>query len=48
VHSPQARRDAVDRYDEAACAQGLLGLRPGIHLMGLALANAGRLRKFGA
>jgi 2,3-bisphosphoglycerate-independent phosphoglycerate mutase len=48
IHSPQVRRDAVTRFDEAACAGGLLGLRPGVHLMGLALANAGRLRKFGA
>lgn len=48
VHSPCARRDSVERFDEAACTAGLLGLRPGVHLMGLALANAGRLRKFGA
>jgi 2,3-bisphosphoglycerate-independent phosphoglycerate mutase len=48
LHSPYARRDAVERFDEAACANGLLGLRRGIDLMGLALANAGRLRKFGA
>lgn len=43
-----ARVDAVDRFDEYACAQGMLGLRPGTHLMGLALANAGRLHKYGA
>jgi len=48
LHSPYARRDAVERFDEVACAGGVLGLRPGVHLMGLALANAGRLRKFGA
>ncbi|MFO7984810.1 MAG: hypothetical protein R6U38_03030 [Desulfatiglandaceae bacterium] len=30
------------------CAKGILGLRPGVHLMGLALAHAGRLRKYGA
>ena len=48
IHSPQVRRDAVSRFDEAGCAAGLLGLRPGVHLLGLALANAGRLRKFGA
>jgi 2,3-bisphosphoglycerate-independent phosphoglycerate mutase len=48
VQGPWARRDAVTRFDEIACAGGVLGLRPGVHLMGLALANAGRLAKFGA
>lgn len=48
LHSSRARRDKVERFDELACAGGVLGLRPGVHLMGLALANAGRLRKFGA
>jgi 2,3-bisphosphoglycerate-independent phosphoglycerate mutase len=43
-----ARVDAVDRFDDYACAQGMLGLRPGTHLMGLALANAGRMQKYGA
>ena len=43
-----ARADAVSHYDEYACAQGMLGLRPGTHIMGLALANAGRLQKYGA
>ncbi|MFP3912895.1 MAG: hypothetical protein ACLFUT_12545 [Desulfobacteraceae bacterium] len=33
---------------EFSCAKGILGLRPGVHLMGLALAHAGRLRKYGA
>jgi len=42
------RRDAVDRFDEIACAGGGLGLRPSTHLMPLALAHAGRLAKFGA
>jgi 2,3-bisphosphoglycerate-independent phosphoglycerate mutase len=42
------RPDAVNRFDEAACLQGGYGLRPGVHLMGLMLANAGRLAKFGA
>lgn len=43
-----ARVDAVATFDEYACAQGALGLRPGLHLMGLALAHAGRLKKYGA
>jgi 2,3-bisphosphoglycerate-independent phosphoglycerate mutase len=48
LHSPYVRRDAVKRFNELDCAAGSLGLRPGVHLMGLALANAGRLKKFGA
>jgi 2,3-bisphosphoglycerate-independent phosphoglycerate mutase len=43
-----ARPDAVDRFDEYACLQGMLGRRPGTDIMGLALATAGRLKKFGA
>ncbi|MGB7442781.1 MAG: 2,3-bisphosphoglycerate-independent phosphoglycerate mutase [Coleofasciculaceae cyanobacterium] len=43
-----ARVDSVAHFDEYACSQGMLGTRPGIHLMGLALAHAGRLRKYGA
>ena len=39
---------SVSSFDEYACIQGSLGTRPGFHLMGLALANAGRLQKFGA
>lgn len=48
LHSQYARVDDVDRYDEYACVHGSLGLRPGVHLMGLALAHAGRLTKYGA
>jgi 2,3-bisphosphoglycerate-independent phosphoglycerate mutase len=43
-----ARVDDVEGFHELACLNGALGLRPGIHLMGLALAEAGRLNKFGA
>ncbi|MGJ3248413.1 MAG: 2,3-bisphosphoglycerate-independent phosphoglycerate mutase [Elainellaceae cyanobacterium] len=48
VAAESARIDPIDRFDEYSCAQGMLGLRPGVHLMGLALAHARRLRKFGA
>jgi 2,3-bisphosphoglycerate-independent phosphoglycerate mutase len=48
LNSQYARVDDVDRYDEYACARGSLGLRPGVHLLGLALAHAGRLAKYGA
>lgn len=43
-----ARVDGVETFDEYACEFGTLGTRPGVHLMGLALANAGRMKKFGA
>lgn len=48
LHSPYVRRDGVGYFNEIDCTRGSLGLRPGLHLMGLALANAGRLKKFGA
>jgi 2,3-bisphosphoglycerate-independent phosphoglycerate mutase len=48
LHARHARRGNADRFDETACLVGALGLRPGVHLMGLALAHAGRLKKFGA
>lgn len=48
LHARHARRGSAYRFDETACLAGALGLRPGVHLMGLALAHAGRLKKFGA
>lgn len=48
LRAQNARVDSVDRFDEYACSHGMLGLRPGTDIMGLALANAGRLQKYGA
>ncbi len=48
IHGRYARADDIAPFDEYRCRGGGLGLRPGVHLMGLVLANAGRLRKFGA
>ena len=48
LHARTARVDDVTTFDELACMHGALGLRPGLHLMGLALAHAGRLAKYGA
>jgi 2,3-bisphosphoglycerate-independent phosphoglycerate mutase len=48
LYSATAKVDPVSNFDEYACIQGSLGTRPGTHLMGLALAHAGRLQKFGA
>lgn len=43
-----ARGDEVATFDEYSCLRGSLGTRAGVDLMGLALAHAGRLRKYGA
>ena len=48
IHAANARADEILHFDEYTCRGGGLGLRPGVHLMGLALAHAGRLDKFGA
>jgi 2,3-bisphosphoglycerate-independent phosphoglycerate mutase len=48
-HSRFCRPDPVSRFGESACIGGGLGPRfPAKDLMPLALANAGRLKKFGA
>jgi 2,3-bisphosphoglycerate-independent phosphoglycerate mutase len=48
LHAPRVCRDAVRRFNAIHCARGSLGLRPWLHLTGLALADAGRLSKLGA
>ncbi|MGF1486203.1 MAG: 2,3-bisphosphoglycerate-independent phosphoglycerate mutase [Prochloraceae cyanobacterium] len=48
IAAANARVDNVASFDESACLQGSLGIRSGTDLMGLALAHAGRLQKFGA
>jgi len=48
IRAPTARVDGTASFDELACGRGALGLRPALDVMGLALAHAGRLRKFGA
>ncbi|MBN2418388.1 MAG: 2,3-bisphosphoglycerate-independent phosphoglycerate mutase [Deltaproteobacteria bacterium] len=48
INSKYARNDSVLSFNEKSCIEGSLGIRPAIHLMGLALAHAGRLKKFGA
>jgi len=48
LHSKNARIDQIERFDELACIQGGLGMRHAVDLMGLSLAHAGRLKKFGA
>jgi 2,3-bisphosphoglycerate-independent phosphoglycerate mutase len=42
------RPDTVTRFDERSCSAGGFGRQPMMNLMGLALAHARRLQKFGA
>ncbi|HUV13940.1 MAG TPA: phosphoglycerate mutase, partial [Acidobacteriota bacterium] len=46
--SEHARLDLAERFDEVECLKGAIGQIPAKHLMGLALAHAGKLKKFGA
>jgi 2,3-bisphosphoglycerate-independent phosphoglycerate mutase len=48
LQAKTARIDRVDRFAEISCLQGSLGMRKATDLIGLALAHAGRLKKFGA
>lgn len=48
LRSKYTRHTGPERFDETSCLKGFLGMRPATHLMGLALAHAGRLRKYGA
>lgn len=42
------RADGIAEFGESACARGSLGLIPAWQIMPLALANAGRVAKYGA
>jgi 2,3-bisphosphoglycerate-independent phosphoglycerate mutase len=46
--SDRCGRDHVQRYGERWCGQGALGVRPMKDLMAFMMANAGRLKKYGA
>ncbi|MGI9539021.1 MAG: 2,3-bisphosphoglycerate-independent phosphoglycerate mutase [Miltoncostaeaceae bacterium] len=48
MHGRSVGRDGTDRFGEASCRAGMLGLRPMVHMMPLLLAAAGRLAKYGA
>jgi 2,3-bisphosphoglycerate-independent phosphoglycerate mutase len=48
LSSATCRPDRVDRFGERDCIAGDLGRMPMMYLMGLALAHARRLEKFGA
>jgi 2,3-bisphosphoglycerate-independent phosphoglycerate mutase len=42
------RPDGIGEFGERACARGSLGTFPATHILPLALANAGRITKYGA
>jgi len=48
LYSVTCRPDRVEKFGESDCICGGLGRMPMVHLMGLALAHARRLEKFGA
>ncbi|MEN6318816.1 MAG: 2,3-bisphosphoglycerate-independent phosphoglycerate mutase [Syntrophaceae bacterium] len=48
LYSATCRPDRAERFGERDCVGGGLGRMPMVHLMGLALAHACRLEKFGA
>jgi 2,3-bisphosphoglycerate-independent phosphoglycerate mutase len=48
LYAETCRPDPVERFGERDCIQGGLGRMPMVYLMGLALAHARRLEKFGA
>jgi len=48
LNAETARVDLVEKFDDISCINGGIGRQPALHLMGLALAHAQRLVKFGA
>ncbi len=48
LHSDRCFVDETDRFDEHSATRGHLGTIPSTELVGLMMANAGRLAKFGA
>jgi 2,3-bisphosphoglycerate-independent phosphoglycerate mutase len=49
LHGSRCEPDGLPRFDEACCRRGAMGSSvPGPSLLRFALANAGKLAKFGA
>jgi 2,3-bisphosphoglycerate-independent phosphoglycerate mutase len=48
LFSRLVRADGIAEFGERACARGSLGVQPAKRVLPMALANAGRLAKFGA
>jgi 2,3-bisphosphoglycerate-independent phosphoglycerate mutase len=48
LKSPYVLGNTCNSFTERECLKGEFGIFPTVHLMTLALANAARLKKFGA
>lgn len=48
LYSQQVREDGIAEFGERACGRGSLGVLPAKDVMPIALANAGRIAKYGA
>ena len=48
LYAEYVRADGIAEFGERACARGSLGVLPAKNVMPLALANAGRIAKYGA
>ena len=48
IHGQFVRPDGISEFGEHACMRGSLGVIPATHVIPIALANAGRMSKFGA
>jgi 2,3-bisphosphoglycerate-independent phosphoglycerate mutase len=48
LFSKSVRPDGIPEFGERACAHGSLGILPAMNVMPIALANAGRIAKYGA
>ena len=48
INAKHVRPDGLEGFGESACARGSLGQIPARHVMPIALANAGRVAKYGA
>jgi 2,3-bisphosphoglycerate-independent phosphoglycerate mutase len=48
IYGKYVRADGISEFGERACARGSLGILPAKHIIPIALANAGRITKYGA
>ena len=48
LFSKYVREDGIHEFGERSCLRGSLGVLPAMHIMPIALANAGRISKYGA
>jgi 2,3-bisphosphoglycerate-independent phosphoglycerate mutase len=48
IYGAYVRPDEISEFGERACMRGSLGVIPAAHVIPIALANAGRLSKYGA